>query len=66
MMLLQQYTISGFTFYLKKYFRTELGTEGFKHFLETHVMKQVVARQISKAASCGGIMSRRKKKKDAH
>ena len=38
-------------FYLKNTFEDELGTEGFKHFLETHVMKQVVAKQISKAAS---------------
>jgi penicillin amidase len=33
-----------------------------KPFLETHVMKQVVAKQISKESLCGGIMSRRKLK----
>jgi penicillin amidase len=38
-------------FYLKNTFEDELGAEGFKHFLETHVMKQVVANQISKEES---------------
>lgn len=38
-------------FYLKNTFEDELGAEGFKHFLETHVMKQVVANQIGKEQS---------------
>lgn len=38
-------------FYLKNTFEDEMGAEGFVHFLETHVMKQVVAGQISKEAS---------------
>ena len=33
--------------YLKNTFQDELGDEGFKQFLGTHVMKQIVARQIS-------------------
>jgi penicillin amidase len=33
--------------YLKNTFQDELGAEGFKQFLGTHVMKQIVARQIS-------------------
>ena len=38
-------------FYLKNTFEDELGTEGFKRFLQTHVMKQVVAKQISNESS---------------
>jgi len=33
--------------YLKNTFQDELGTDGFKQFLGTHSMKQMVARQIS-------------------
>lgn len=33
--------------YLKNTFQDELGDEAFKQFLGTHVMKQIVARQIS-------------------
>jgi penicillin amidase len=33
--------------YLKNTFQDELGDEGFKQFLGTHIMKQIVARQIS-------------------
>ncbi|MBW4362563.1 penicillin acylase family protein [Flavobacterium taihuense] len=33
--------------YLKNTFQDELGNEGFKQFLGTHIMKQIVARQIS-------------------
>jgi penicillin amidase len=36
-------------FYLKNF--EDRTAEGFKAFLETHVMKQVVAKQISKGAS---------------
>ncbi|WP_264566551.1 penicillin acylase family protein [Flavobacterium sp. N3904] len=32
--------------YLKNTFQDELGSDGFKQFLGTHIMKQVVARQI--------------------
>jgi penicillin amidase len=38
-------------FLLKNTFEDELGTEGFKRFLQTHVMKQVVAKQISNESS---------------
>lgn len=38
-------------FYLKNTFEDELGTEGFNRFLQTHVMKQVIAQQISKKES---------------
>ena len=38
-------------FYLKNTFEDELGAEGFKHFLETHLMKQIVANQITKEQS---------------
>jgi penicillin amidase len=38
-------------FYLKNTFEDELGVDGFKLFLQTHVMKQVVAKQISKEES---------------
>jgi penicillin amidase len=33
--------------YLKNTFQDELGTEAFKQFLGTHIVKQIVARQIS-------------------
>ena len=38
-------------FYLKNTFEDELGAEGFKRFLDTHIMKQVVANQIGKEES---------------
>ncbi|MDG2433177.1 penicillin acylase family protein [Flavobacterium sp.] len=38
-------------FYLKNTFEDELGAEGFKRFLDTHIMKQVIANQISKEES---------------
>jgi penicillin amidase len=53
-MLHLPFTTNGFI-YLKNTFEDELGTEGFKRFLQTHVMKQVVAKQISNESSCGGI-----------
>ena len=37
--------------YLKNTFQDELGDDGFKQFLETHIMKQIVARQITNANS---------------
>ncbi|PZX92292.1 penicillin acylase family protein [Flavobacterium aquariorum] len=37
--------------YLKNTFQDELGDEAFKQFLGTHVMKQIVARQISSEKS---------------
>lgn len=38
-------------FYLKNTFEDELGPEGFKHFLATHIMKQVITSQITKEES---------------
>jgi penicillin amidase len=37
--------------YLKNTFQDELGTDAFKQFLGTHIMKQIVARQITNANS---------------
>ncbi|MEY4038189.1 MAG: hypothetical protein RIR67_499 [Bacteroidota bacterium] len=37
--------------YLKNTFQDEMGEAGFKQFLATHVMKQVVARQVANANS---------------
>ncbi len=37
--------------YLKNTFQDEMGEAGFKQFLATHVMKQVVARQLANANS---------------
>jgi penicillin amidase len=33
-------------FYLKNTFEDELGVDGFKQFLKTHIMKQIIAKQI--------------------
>ena len=38
-------------FYLKNTFEDELGSEGFKQFLATHVAKQLIAKQITKEES---------------
>jgi penicillin amidase len=37
--------------YLKKTFEDELGTENFKQFLGTHIMKQIVAKQMANESS---------------
>jgi penicillin amidase len=37
--------------YLKNTFEDELGAAGFKQFLGTHIMKQVIAKQMTNAAS---------------
>lgn len=51
-------------FYLKNTFEDELGAEGFTHFLQTHVMKQVVAKQISKKESLWWDNIKTKNKKE--
>ncbi|TRX42299.1 penicillin acylase family protein [Flavobacterium restrictum] len=37
--------------YLKKTFEDELGTDNFKQFLGTHIMKQIVAKQMANESS---------------
>jgi penicillin amidase len=51
-------------FYLKNTFEDELGTEGFKRFLDTHIMKQVIANQIGKEASVWWDNTNTKNKKE--